>query len=511
MKKLVTYLLIFSSLMMPLTGFAATENQATSESAISTVPTYEFTAYEYRSDFEVLKDVLEKNHGFLYENISKEKFEKKFNELAGKINEKTSLNEFFGLVMELLDTIGDGHTYLNFNNYADQIYDSATYLPLSIKIFDTKIYSNASYNDIPLGSEIVSIDGHKSKDILKKMATVAASETSHDRFANFALEGQFHILYPLYYGMAEHYTVRYIDINDGKEKSIDLVSKAYDMDKISQFPHSSYISGSFGYAQAPLQAEFDAKTKTATLRIYTFMPSNSKYFMNYVDNFFKRVADKKYENVIFDVRGNTGGEIALVDHILSYVAPKNGNTIYSEVLNPRVFGRSNLIKDPNYEGILEEFSRLFKLTPEERKEEEIIALKGGAVGMLYPEFEIQNENHFAGKTYVLMDEGSFSCGSIFPQKIMELCGGIGVGTITSGNYYETTAGTLPTFKLPNTEFEVSVPLLRLIIENKKNITIASNEGVEPTHLVGLSYEDFLNGVDTQLEYVHQLIQKSAKK
>lgn len=509
MKKIIAALLIFTFLFTPIVS-TASENKDIEEDVVIEIPTFEYTEYEYISDFYVLKDILEKNHGFLYENVSKENFNKKFNTLVSKINKNTTLNDYIYLTSEFIDYIGDGHTSLMCSTYSDKIYNSQTFLPIVTKIIDNKIYSNYNYKVIPFGSEIISIDGHKSSDILKKLSVVSGSETTHDGLAINAIESYFHGLYPLYYGLKSSYAVTYKDISDGKNKMVTLNSLDYNIDSITEFPHSSFLKGDFGINYNSLKAEFDKNSSTATLRIYNFSPENYESFTAFIDNFFNEVKTKNYTNIIFDVRDNLGGYVDLVDYILSYVYTKPSSGVYAQKINPRVFGRDYLILDPSNEGVLDNFSKYFNLSDEEKKAEDIVDFKDGTVGYVYPKFDIREDNHFDGNIYVIMNSSSFSCGSIFPQKLMELPNTTSIGTATAGNFYETTAGTLPEWTLPNTRLGISVPLSRLIIHDKKLPNIASDASVTPKHIVDLTLDDFIKGVDTQLEYTFKLINDSTK-
>lgn len=508
MKKIIAILLTFVFLFTPIISIASSAEAETEEISIE-IPTFEYNEYEYISDFYVLKDILEKNHGFLYENVSKENFNKKFNALVAKINKDTTINDYFALTSEFINYIGDGHTSLMYSAYSDKIYNSQTFLPIIPKIIGGKIYSNYNYTAIPLGSEIISIDGNKSSDILKKLSTIAGSETTHDGLAMNVIEMDFNVLYPLYYGINSAYSVTFKDIIDGKTKMITLNSLDYNIDSLTGFPHSAFLKGVFGTNHTSLKADFDKDKSTAILRIYDFSPENYEHFTAFIDNFFNEVSTKGYKNIIFDVRDNMGGYVDLVDYILSYVYTEPSASVYSQKINPRVFGRDYLILDTSYEGILDSFSKYFTLSDEEKKAEDVVNFKDGTVGFIYPKFDIREENHFDDNIYVLMNSSSFSCGSIFPQKLMELPNTVSIGTATSGNFYETTAVTLPEWTLPNTSFGISVPLSRLIIHDKKFSKIPTNSSVIPEHIIDLTYDDFLKGVDTQLEYTFKLIKDSS--
>lgn len=144
-------------------------------------------------------------------------------------------------------------------------------------------------------------------------------------------------------------------------------------------------------------------------------------------------------------------------------------------------------------------------TFEEKREEGAYREADGTFVFLEDPVEPAEENLFTGQIYALSDNGSFSCGTIFPQMIQGLENGTLVGIAPSGNYYDTTAGMMPTWTLPNTKTGVSIPLTQLTMEEKAIEGIGDRDGVKPDVELKLSLEDFLNKEDTQLNYVLDLI------
>ena len=70
-------------------------------------------------------------------------------------------------------------------------------------------------------------------------------------------------------------------------------------------------------------SEFNLEKSTAILRIYTFAPQNMDMFKEYIDKFFEDVKYKNIKNVVFDVRGNLGGDCELLNYVLAYVYNKD--------------------------------------------------------------------------------------------------------------------------------------------------------------------------------------------
>lgn len=469
-----------------------------------------FDTFEYKSDLKVLRDLLVENHGHLYEHITEKELNKAFDDASEAIEKDMQYNEFCELVGNIVSKIGDGHTSVSIPDwYRGEINESGTYIPLSIKKIDGKYVSDFVYNEIPLGSEIVSVNDVAIAEVIEKLQAVAGNETdAEDGLSDYVIEMLFPQIYAAFYpGQVEH-KIDFIGL-DKQEQTVQLTSEVASLDELMTYKYSNYLKGQYASPREALKAEFLEDKNTAILRIYTFASNDSDYFVSYVDRFFKEVAQRGCENIIFDVRGNLGGDSELMNHVLSYVFQESKYSV--KKIEMQVLPELNEL---NMTGGQESIEYLHEMvdaamddtkTFEEKREEGAYREADGTFVFLEDPVEPAEENLFTGQIYALSDNGSFSCGTIFPQMIQGLENGTLVGIAPSGNYYDTTAGMMPTWTLPNTKTGVSIPLTQLTMEEKAIEGIGDRDGVKPDVELKLSLEDFLNKEDTQLNYVLDLI------
>lgn len=492
MKKLITGALIA---LMVLTG-----------SMHSLAASAKFESFEYESDLKVLKDLLEENHGHLYERISEKDLNEAFEEARNKVDDEMTYSEFYEELAKIVSKIQDGHTSVDTAEwFKNQINENGMYLPLAIKRIEGKYVSDFFYDAIPLGSEIVSINGEDIEDIVSRLKTFQANETDDELgISQYATEFLFPQLYTVYYGEAEEYTVIYKDL-DGNEHSVVLTSEDASLNELTTYKYSNYITGKYGSSSQSIDAEFIEEKRAGILRIYTFSPEDSEYFISGVDHFFREMKTRGYENLIFDVRGNLGGDSEVMNHILSYVIGEPMKSVdRMELYKLPTLSHLNMISsEENYSYLTQYVDAVMndERPFEEQRADGAYRRSDGTFVFEEDPIEPAEQNSFSGNVFAIADSGSFSCGTIFPQMIKKLENGTLVGTAPSGNYYDTTAGIMLQWALPNTKTSITIPLVQMIIENEEADGVSDYSGVEPDIKVEQTLEDFLDREDTQLNSI----------
>ena len=179
-----------------------------------------------------------------------------------------------------------------------------------------------------------------------------------------------------------------------------------------------------------------------------------KYFTNFLDSSFKKIKDKSITNLILDLRGNDGGDPFCSVPLFSYLEKEPVKYFAEEY------------------GHYSEFAKVIPLA----------------------------ENNFKGNLYTLIDHhcgstnGHF-CALLKYHKIGKLVGTEGGAT------YKCNA-RVEEFRLKNTHLIVNVA--------RQTYTAAvegmdKTKGVEPDYIIDQSYDDFLNGKDTIIEFTQSLI------
>lgn len=124
-------------------------------------------------------------------------------------------------------------------------------------------------------------------------------------------------------------------------------------------------------------------------------------------------------------------------------------------------------------------------------------------GQLYYRFKASKlqehkPNNFKGHIYVLINGNSFSASSIISTQLDGDDRATFVGEETGGAYNGTVVGYYKSYELPNTKVKMRIGLMHIDSKYKTN---PDGFGIKPDVEIYATYEDRLNGIDTELEYI----------
>lgn len=112
-------------------------------------------------------------------------------------------------------------------------------------------------------------------------------------------------------------------------------------------------------------------------------------------------------------------------------------------------------------------------------------------------------NNFKGHIYVLINGNSFSASSIISTQLDGDDRATFVGEETGGAYNGTVVGYYKSYELPNTKVKMRIGLMHIDSKYKTN---PDGFGIKPDVEIYPTYEDRLNGIDTELEYILKVIE-----
>ncbi|MCT4583783.1 MAG: S41 family peptidase [Peptostreptococcaceae bacterium] len=460
-----------------------------------------YSKAEYIEDLEIVRNILESYHGNLYENISKKEFIYGFNNTKENIKENMNVQDFNYLLSKFLYSLKDGHTSIDLSEeLVNNINLESLYLPLKIKFIDNKIYSDYNSIDIPAGSLILEINDIRTELLLQKLEFIAGNETDNhiNYLAHNYIENDLPYLYPGYFEPRKLNKIRFVNSVTRKVEEKIIDSSKFDINNINMFAHSNYLKNSYLNTFKDIDASFDMKNQIATLRIYSFEPTDQFLFYSVLEKFFEDVKIYGINDIIIDLRGNLGGNSDVTNTVLSYILDDDFYTIKKSTLKNIDIDTTYMDNDSKllYEDLKESYTPTGSYS---RNEDGSISEEG------LPSIPF-SLNNYDGNVYCLIDGGTFSFASIFAQKIKDMDNGYLIGTSTSGNYYETTAGSLLNFNLPNTKIQLTVPIMQLHLNDDIDGETENNLlSVKPNYEVPLNITDFVNQIDTHMDFTYELI------
>lgn len=468
MKKQFLVFLIALSMLLTCAGCGST-NETTKEttkdetSSTTEVSQYEpviggFTLSELQEDYKQFENVVKTQQSLAY--ADKDEVYAALDTQYKLLKDNMTELDFYRVLSPVISKINSGHTWLNFSEaFEKERTDKAVYLPLDLKVIDDKLYMMYIYGrspdiNIPYDSEILSIDGKSSKDIIETMKNDIAADGSNTTFKYYLINNNFNDLYYKYVEAPESFKITYEQTNFNLAKPTDItipaVTKTYLNSEISK--------------RNPQSSDTDSKYVTGkdyavlTIKSFNYYDNKSRdKFKSDIDNFFNSIKDKKINNLILDLRGNTGGD------------PYCSSYIFTHLINkPLIY----FAKDVPYYSDLEK-----PLNPV--------------------------PNAFTGKLYVLINGGSFSSTGHLCSLLKYNSIGYLIGEETGGSFSCIDGSKDVSLKNTGIKFHYSTTEYKTAVSG-----MTPGRGIIPDMEIKYTLEDAALLRDLEMEYAVGQIEKS---
>lgn len=437
------------------------------EKIVDLVKDRNLTVKEALKDAKFLFEKLEELHPNLYKYYTKREANEYFHQIEREVMQKNELTklELYRLLAPYVAKFNDGHTALSivkeYNNYLEL---GGEILPIKVVAKGDQLFTRELYteNNIPKGTEVLSINGLTSLEILETMKKGVSSDLEGDRLGR--VEDDFPMLLWANYGQQNFFVVKF-KMKSGEVKSIFIkaIESKADRDKKQ---HDYYLS----YPDE----------KVALLKINNFNVENGMKFKTFVESSFEEIKHKKCENLIIDIRNNGGGTTALVNNLYGYITDKP----YRDVREIRYKLSDYVLEHGSYLKL----SRVAKL---------------GNTRIMVEERELkkpdENSDKFKGNIYVLIGDNTYSAAVSFAAMVKDFDTGLLVGEETGG--YASHTGNSVNLKLPYSGLTLRVATMYSI----RPAGYDDGRGVVPDVEVDVDPLKLLQGEDQVLETVLEII------
>lgn len=453
-------------------------------------------------DYAIFQSIFENANAGLYKYHSKKEIDSVFSVNKKHISNRTSFRDFYNIVWNVIDFTGSSHNSLSYPDSLDRaLSKQKIFFPISLKYLNGKLYSISDSVQIPLGSEIASvnkIDVEKfAKDIAKYMSTDGHNLTGKYAF----LETDWLPFYVyLAYGEQDEYVVQYK--KDDTIKSVTLQAVDY---KTTIINYKKRFIPAYENANQNEYSFIYINDKTGLLNVNTFAlggpkSEGHKQYASFLDSVFIDLKNRNIENLIVDVRQNGGGNDPNDLLLYSYLTKRN----FRENLSAFTLFNSVPLKQYFVEEEKDEIQDLEK----ELKEEHSI-LKSGKYyqNETFNKIWQPNANAFQGKIYLLISPFVASAGSLFASMVKSDENSIVIGQESLGGYYGHTGHIPVTYKLPNTELLLTFSIVDLEQDVQKISDQKYGNGINPDYNIEPTIEDYLNNKDVVLDFAKQLTEK----
>lgn len=465
-------------------------------------PSRRFSPQELQKDFLIFRKALEESYPGLYRYASKNVMDRNFAKAFQSISKEMTEREFLGLVKLVVSSIKCGHTEGNpskdFDNYIEH---SAKQFPLQLRFINGKAYVVASTNkEIVKGCELRSINGTRMPEITQTLMQYLNSDGDIQTGKYWQLSEQFGYYYYLLIGQPTSFNVKCY--NQAKKEITATQLPALTTKEIRELLRPGVITEISGNPK-PLRFELLPQSNIAVLAINTFSEKRitraDQDFPEFLKSSFLEIKDKNVQDLIIDLRGNTGGADRFGALLFSYLT--NRDFRYFDYVEAATNNFSFL----EYTNAGPDFTRDFAATiePDSRGR---YRLKE----QYTPQLSIQKpaDNNYEKRMWFLINGKSFSTAADFSAVARSHGRGPFVGEETGGAYYGNNSGQSLFLTLPTTKVRVLFHLYKYV--NAVSPAPHHARGVLPDYPVQPTIFDVLNRVDTELNYTLKLIRQAHK-
>ncbi len=410
-----------------------------------------YTAEAYKADLDQMAKSIVKIHPNVFKFISQKDFTDIVEKSKSQITEDTKLGEFSYICNKIIASIHCAHTGMG------GLYPENEMLPQTLKFpIQTQWIGSQLYVIDPMNNS----DKLKTKDIILAIHGVPVDLLINDIYQHIVAQSKIttaknHVfntlsssLIPYALGLPDQYSITL----KGVEKPV-ILHKAHQ----NIGTYLDYLQ----YCQNQLCFKVLEDKKAALLTITSFNYyswNNLQEFIDFIDQSFKEIEEKGIQNLIIDVRYNSGGSQSSAIHLLKYL-----------VENPfRYYSKADFA------------GKMGKIEGEE---------------IIHP-----MKNGYKGKVVFLIDGiGNSTTGHFMSLvKVMKL--GTIIGEELGSNQFCSAGST--SCRLKNTK-------LNYYVANNTHISTATSlpdeKGILPDHFISQNIDDVINRKDVVLEFALELL------
>lgn len=449
------------------------------------------------ADYRLFRDLYEKANPGLYDFYPKETIDSLFLANEKKINERTTYREFYNIIWGVVDFTGSIHNNLFYpDTLKKQLEAQPVFFPLPVLCLNNELHSASSLGGVPLACKIVSVNGMKAEELLEK-ASFYRSTDGYNKTEKYASMAGVISSWYMYLALGPHdeFVVAYED-NQQQVKQVTLPAVPY---KTFKEAHAARHAKHLQEFEENYTFEFIDSLNAGILTVNTFAlgwgdePSHVRY-VSFLDSVFTFLNQRGVEHLVVDVRKNGGGNNPNQTLLFSYLTERQfrmtttGYTIFNQVHHKEHYVATMPDEIKLGEAMLQEQYSV------QRDGKFYLADKYN------PVFSPQ-QNRFQGNQYLLVSPDVASAGSLFASMVKSDQKAQVIGEETGGGYLWHTGNFGMVYRLPYSGLLLKFSIVSLAQDVKPLSDQKIGQGIIPHVEVKLTREDYLQGRDTQLEWV----------
>ncbi len=435
-----------------------------------------------KQDLDTLFETIEKTHPNMYAYTPKAEFAQLRDDLYARVDHGMSANEFYRLVAPVVASLKNGHT--NVLPRADQFQKSVKsggkFHALTVDCSGNvpMLVGYSAPHRLPLGGELLSINGQDAAKLTKRYAACMGSERGS---SNRTVLGRLlPVLLWMDYGAEQPLSLR-IRTREGKVDTYSLPAVTLKEAQLLAVGRTGLGTKAYSYS-------YLEKDNAGLIVFNSF--SNLEGWRAFLKSTFEDMHRRNASNLIVDIRENPGGDDRLGVELISYLTDEP----FSQ------YAKCQMKVSPLWRRQQPEFVRKI----------ERIMLQGRKAndGELISMDESHLRTHpgrtplrFAGRVYLLIGPRSASSSVLLASALKHY----GLATLIGQETEDLTSlyGHSLHFKLPDSGLPVSVACKYLVCIGSKE----DGRGVIPHHEVRQTETDTAKAVDTTMQFALDLIRR----
>ncbi len=477
-----------------------------------------FSTKKMKKDFEVFKQIRYKANSGLYKYRSKQQIDSLYKWADNEIEKSSTYIDFYNIICKLTDFEGSLHNDTRLPKKYSKILRNEVngYFPFPIKWIDGKWIVNYENRKIPLGAEIIAINGVPMLEIIPQLYKYYTTDGVNTTGKRIGLRTHFSKYYRLNFGKQEKFQITFKTNNSKKIGNKTINSIGYtEYYKRFNSRYSKPIDQIY-YANFEDTQKYKYKQvnpSTGLLTIYTFSMGNEKTkehknYLSFLESTFSEIKTKNIENLIIDIRYNGGGTDPNDLMTYSYLTKRNFQEnkqawISFEKIPYLKYIDSKVPKFLRPLGVGKYNREFQKQFPKEKDGKFYQDSTSNDHRILTP-----HKNAFHGNIYLLISPRVASAGSLFAAMVAGNDNSIVIGEETMGGYYGHNGHISLTYKLPKSKIRTTFSVVNIEQDVPKKSNQIFNRGIIPDYEISQSFKDYLNQKDTQMNFVIELINKS---
>lgn len=492
---------------------------------------------ELHKDVDLAYKKLKKLHPRLYQYISKEDLDGKFNDLKQSINSPMDSRTFYEKLAPVIVEVRQGHAGLipPMKHYAKKERKAINkkkfeFASLNFEHLDNGLWikSTLGEDSTVIGSRVLRIDNEPVDMLLDKYKKYFSSDGYNQTFYNKKAALGFYRFYYADKGLKDSLLVtlsnksgvyekmfRRIPIDSTLKKPmkkdsieskktkltkaekkfarLEQKQKQKENDKYGYIKSLKYFNRNFNF--------IGKDSSVAFMKIHAFNYGNYKDFYKEV---FTKLDSAKTKNLIIDLRNNGGGRLEEIHEIYSYLTDKDFQFVKEGEIKTSIptlksfMGRSGSVGFQIFKSIFTPILLTRDLINSHKVD--------GKKYYRFKESKMQPPKglNFKGNVYVIINGYSFSSSSVLTSYLQATNRAMVVGEESGGAFNSTVAGQTKTVTLRNSKVGLYFGMMVLETPFK---TEPDGYGVKPDVEVIPTAHDRANNIDPELEWILNHIKK----